>query len=294
MSRRPVFLMTDPTHFDVSYTINPWMKPDSWAADPDARGRANRASAELEKALLDAGADVEIVPATKGLPDLVFPANAAIVLDRTVLLARFMHPQRQGEEAVFAKSFEDLAARGLVDDVITLPSGVLQEGAGDCIWDRDRHFFWVGYGQRSDKASIEVIEGVFGERTVALELASPRFYHLDTCFCPLEGGKVLYYPPAFTAEALMKIETLVDAKDRIIATDEDAAAFCVNAVNIGKRIIMAKAPKSLRTRLGQAGYALSEVDLAPFILSGGGAYCMTLRLDRTSVVAPARTPATVA
>jgi N-dimethylarginine dimethylaminohydrolase len=294
MSRRPVFLMTDPTHFDVSYTINPWMKPDSWAADPDASGRASRASADLKAALVASGADIEMVPATKGLPDLVFPANAAIVLDRTVLLASFMHPQRQGEEAVFAKSFEDLAARGLVDDVLTFPAGVLQEGAGDCIWDRDRHFFWVGYGQRSDKASIEVIESVFGEKTVALELATPRFYHLDTCFCPLEGGKILYYPPAFTAEALATIEAHIEAKDRIIATDEEAAAFCVNAVNIGKRIIMAKAPKSLRTKLEKAGYTLSEVDLAPFILSGGGAYCMTLRVDRTSVTTPARMPATVA
>jgi N-dimethylarginine dimethylaminohydrolase len=290
MSRRPLFLMTDPAHYDVSYSINPWMQPASWAANPHSGQRARRASAELKAMLAASGADVEMVPATKGVPDLVFPANAAVVLDRTVLLARFMHPERQGEEAVFAKSFADLAARGLVDEVITLPDGVLQEGAGDCIWDRDRHFFWVGFGQRSDKASIGAIEETFGERVVSLALATPRFYHLDTCFCPLEGGKVLYYPPAFTAEALATIEAHVAPKDRIIATDEEAAAFCVNAVNIGKRIVMAKAPQSLKTRLEKAGYAVSEVDLAPFILSGGGAYCMTLRLDRTSARVAARAP----
>ena len=72
---------------------------------------------------------------------------------------------------------------------------------------------------------------------------------------------------------------------RIEATAEEAAAFCVNAVNIDSKVIMAKAPESLRRTLRSRGYSLTEVDLAPFILSGGASYCMTLRLDRTSVPA---------
>ena len=67
--------------------------------------------------------------------------------------------------------------------------------------------------------------------------------------------------------------------------DAEAAAFCVNAVNLDARIVMAKAPDSLRAKLRARGYSLTEVDLSPFILSGGAAYCMTLRLDRTSVPA---------
>ena len=42
---------------------------------------------------------------------------------------------------------------------------------------------------------------------------------------------------------------------------------------------MAEAPPRLRAILTERGYRVSEVDLAPFILSGGGAFCMTLRLD---------------
>jgi N-dimethylarginine dimethylaminohydrolase len=212
----------------------------------------------------------------------VFPANAAVVLDGKVLVARFLCAERQGEEAVFRAAFEGLRARGIVNEVVELPQGVLQEGAGDAIWDIDRDFFWVGYGQRSTQSSIAVIETTFGQPTVALELASPRFYHLDTCFCPLSGGKVLYYPPAFTVEALATIRANVAPEDRIEATPDEAGAFCVNAVNIGRTIIMAKAPESLRIKVAAHGYTLREVDLAPFILSGGGAYCMTLRLDRTS------------
>ena len=104
----------------------------------------------------------------------------------------------------------------------------------------------------------------------------------ELAFCPLSGGKLLYYPPAFTTEALATIHTHVRPEDRIEATDEDATAFCVNAVNIGRHIVMAKAPVALRRKLVALGYTVTEVDLAPFILSGGGAYCMTLRLDRES------------
>ncbi len=289
MQNQPLFLMTDTRHFGVTYQINPWMRPDAWQADPAALAAAAvECAARLRAALEQAGGRVETVPAVERLPDLVFPANAAIVLDGRALVARFRHPERQGEEAVFRAVFLDLKARGLLCEVIELPDGVLQEGAGDCIWDADRSFFWVGYGQRSTANSLPVIEDVFGQRIVGLELATDRFYHLDTCFCPLAGGKVLYYPPAFTAEALATIRTQVRPEDRIEATDEDAGAFCVNAVNIDRHIVMAKAPDSLRARLRALGYSLTEVDLAPFILSGGGAYCMTLRLDRRSDAKAAR------
>ena len=283
MREKALFLMTDARHFGVTYQINPWMRPQAWHADQAGLKSAALASAAaLRNALKSIGAGVETVPAVADLPDLVFPANAAIVLDGRVLVARFRHPERQGEEKVFRRAFLDLKDRGLVDEVIDLPKNVLQEGAGDCIWDKDRGFFWAGHGQRSTANSLPVIADTFGRPVVGLKLATDRFYHLDTCFCPLSGGRLLYYPPAFTADALAAIHDHVRPQDRIPATDEDAAAFCVNAVNIGHHIVMAKAPLALRRRLTTLAYAITEVDLSPFILSGGGAYCMTLRLDRES------------
>jgi N-dimethylarginine dimethylaminohydrolase len=280
MDERPFFLMTDPEAFEVSYRINPWMRPDVWDAGRAREARA--ASAALRGALIAAGGHVETIGAVRGLPDLVFPANAAVVLDGKVLLAAFRHPERQGEEAVFRTAFCALRRRGVVSDVHRLPEGVFQEGAGDCIWDLGRKLFWVGYGPRSSRASAAVIRRVFGLEVVSLELASERFYHLDTCFCPLAGGEVLYYPPAFTPAALATLRATLPPDMRIEASDEEAAAFCVNAVNLGEQVIMARAPASLKAKLAGRGYAVTEVDLDPFILSGGAAYCMTLRLDRTS------------
>jgi len=283
MAPRPLFLLTDPEHFEVSYRINPWMRPSAWSADSEAlRARAAAAARELKQALIEAGADVETLPGVKGLPDLVFPANAAVVLDGRVAPARFRRPERQGEEAIFRAAFEDLRRRGLVEEIVDLPEGLFQEGAGDAIWDADRALFWAGHGPRSSVEAVAAIERTFGQPVVPLALASPRFYHLDTCFCPLAGGAVLYYPFAFTPQSLEAIRARVPEGLRIEATPEEAAAFCVNAVNLGGEVIMAKAPASLKRRLTGRGYAVREVDLSPFILSGGGAYCMTLRLDRTS------------
>jgi N-dimethylarginine dimethylaminohydrolase len=277
------YLMTDPAHYAVSYRINPWMRPDLWDAEQgDLTHRAAAASRNLARALTGLGAATHWAPAAPGLPDLVFPANAAVVLDGKALLARFRCPERQGEEPEFRRAFEGLVAAGLLKEIIDLPPGCVHEGAGDGIWDCHRGLFWTGWGPRSDLAAAGAIAAAFGRPAVPLRLATDRFYHLDTCFCPLAGGEVLYYPPAFSADALSAIRERVPAGQLIEATDEEAGAFCVNAVSLGRDIVMANPPPSLRRRLLARGYRVHGVDLAPFILSGGGAFCMTLRLDLTS------------
>ena len=134
---------------------------------------------------------------------------------------------------------------------------------------------------RSTPATAELAR-FFDKKIVALELATDQFYHLDTCFCPLSGGEVLFYPPAFTPESLALIHEHVAPAQRLEASAEDAAAFCVNAVNIDRVVVMARAPDHVRGLLTERGYEVRDIDLDPFILSGGGAYCMTLRLDRVS------------
>ena len=284
---RPTLLMTDPSHYDVSYAINPWMHPEIWQSDHDAnRSRAVAASQALRNALQDAGAELIVIDGVPGLPDMVFPANAAIVLDGRALLARFRFAQRQGETTHFRASLEELRVRGLIAEIGELPDGVFQEGAGDCIWDHSRAQFWVGYGQRSTQGSVAAIRDFFGRPLVALELVDPRFYHLDTCFCVLPRGELLFYPPAFSAPDIASIRSIVPADKIIEATDDDAARFCVNAVALGETIVMADPAPSLVERLARHGYQVRGVPLAPFILSGGGAYCMTLRLDLTGTPLP--------
>ena len=285
----PRFLMCPPQHFAVTYSINPWMDPAAWAD----RGDALHASAEaqwagLHAALRQSGAALETIVPHEGLPDLVFTANAAVVLDGKALVARFRHPERQAEQPVFAAAFRALQARGLIHEVIEMPQDVALEGAGDCLWDAKRSLFWMGCGFRSDVAAAAVVQDVFAAAAcVPLELANPSYYHLDTAMCALPCGAVVYYPGAFTAAALEKIHARVGAADRIALTPEDAAHFAANAVVTGRTIVMSSCSAALRGALQARGYTVIETPLTAFQRSGGSACCLTLRLDHRSPVAQA-------
>ncbi len=275
--------MTDSSHFEVSYKINPWMTPEAWRTD-EARNRAaaRAAQSQLAKALRHVGARVTIMEGVAGLPDMVFPANAAVMLNGRAMVSRFRYHERQGEERHFFSKFMRLKERGLLLDVSRAAKGYWQEGAGDCIWDASRQLFWAGFGPRSSFEAIAAIKDYFGAPVVPLELVSGKYYHLDTCFTVLSGGEILYYPPAFSKISLAAIRDRVPAGALIEASDEDAERFAVNAVNIGREIVMAEPTQRFASILAERGYGTVPVQLAPFIMSGGGAYCMTLRLDLKS------------
>ncbi len=285
MARRdnPRILMCPPDHFAVSYSINPWMEPARWASEAAAlEAQARSEWRGLHRVLRGLGAQVELQPAEAGLPDLVFTANAAVVMDGVALLARFRHPERQGEESHDEHVFQRLGAAGIIDDVRSLPAGVRLEGAGDCVWDATRRMFWMGYGPRSDRAARAVVEDCFGIETVALELADPRFYHMDTALCPLSGGEVLYVPFAFTAGGLSEIHARVAPADRIAVGSEDAALLAANAVCIGRDIVLSDCSARLGAALAERGYRVHRTPLGAFNRSGGSAFCLTLRLDHRS------------
>ncbi|MFZ0846917.1 MAG: arginine deiminase-related protein, partial [Pseudolabrys sp.] len=230
---------------------------------------------------------VETVEPEPGLPDLVFTANAAVVLDGKAVLARFHHAERQREQPAYAAGFRALQARGLIDEVVELPAGVTLEGAGDCIWDRKRGQFWIGSGFRSDPAARHAIEDQFGVRCLPLTLADPNFYHLDTALCALPTGDVMYYPGAFTEASLELLHDQVEPSQRIALSEADAARFAANAVCIDKVVVMSSGSDALRRKLENRGYKVAKTPLNAFLRSGGSACCLTLRLDHHTRTAQA-------
>lgn len=280
---RPRFLMCRPTHFGVLYTINPWMKPQDWQPHQTLlAAQAQRQWVGLRRALLARGAGIELVPPAERLPDLVFTANAAVVLDGKALLARFRHAERRPEEPHYRAAFAGLEARGLIRTVQEMPDGMALEGAGDCVFDADRDLFWMGFGPRSDAAARRVVEETFGIDAVALELCDPRFYHMDTALHPLPRGEVLYVPGAFTAAGRSVIAERVAADARIEIGESDASQLAANAVCVGDTLVMSAASERLRAQLAERGYQVAVAPLGAFLRSGGSAFCLTLRLDLQS------------
>ncbi|MEL7037393.1 MAG: TIGR00300 family protein [Cyanobacteria bacterium J06592_8] len=263
------FLMCSPDHYDVDYVINPWMEGN---IHKSSRDRSVEQWQKLYHILKD-NAIVELVKPEKGWPDMVFTANAGLVLDKTVVLSRFFHKERQGEEPYFKAWFED---QGFT--VYELPKDLPFEGAGDALFDREGRYLWAGYGFRSELDSHPLIAEWLNIEVVSLRLMDERFYHLDTCFCPLTGGYLLYYPPAFDAYSNRIIEMRVPPEKRIAIEEPDAVNFACNAVNINQTVVMNKVSDNLKARLAEAGFNLIETPLTEFLKAGGAAKCLTLRV----------------
>ncbi|MGN6479302.1 dimethylarginine dimethylaminohydrolase family protein [Luteibacter sp.] len=267
----PRILMCEPTFFEVSYVINPWMT--SHVHDTTAE-RAQRQWDALRETV-QRHADVVIQPAAAGQPDMVFAANAGLVFGNSFVPSRFRYDERKGEEPHNHAYF---ARHGF--DIVELPDGIFFEGAGDALFDRGTsRRLWMGHGHRSDLEAAPALARLLDIEVLPLRLADPRFYHLDTCFCPLADGYTLYFPAAFDADSLALIERHVAPAERITVDEHDAVAFACNAVNLGRVVILNRASPDLRARLEAAGFMVIEVALDEYMKSGGAAKCLTLRLD---------------
>ncbi|WP_159790421.1 TIGR00300 family protein [Sodalinema gerasimenkoae] len=261
-------LMCPPHHYDVDYVINPWMEGNIHRS---SRDRAETQWEQLHKILKD-HATVDLVDPQKGVPDMVFTANAGLVLGDNVVLSRFYHPERQGEEPHFKKWFED---NGFT--VYELPKDLPFEGAGDALLDREGRWLWAGYGFRSELDSHPYLAKWLDIEVISLQLVDSRFYHLDTCFCPLSNGYLLYYPPAFDFYSNRLIEMRVPPEKRIIVNDDDAGNFACNAVNVGDVVVMNQVSDDLSRRLTKVGFQVIQTPLSEFLKAGGAAKCLTLR-----------------
>jgi lysine-ketoglutarate reductase/saccharopine dehydrogenase-like protein (TIGR00300 family) len=263
------FLMCAPDHYDVDYVINPWMEGN---IHKSSRDRAVEQWQKLFHVLKD-HAVVDLVKPQQGVPDMVFTANAGLVLGDTFVLSRFFHKERQGEEPFFKEWFE---SKGYT--VHELPKDLPFEGAGDALLDREGRWLWAGYGFRSELDSHPYLAKWLDIEVLSLRLMDERFYHLDTCFCPLLGGYLLYYPPAFDAYSNRVIEMRVPQEKRIAIAEADAVNFACNAVNIDSVVVMNKASDDLKGRLTSVGFQVIETPLTEFLKAGGAAKCLTLRV----------------
>lgn len=261
-------LMCAPQHYDVDYVINPWMEGNIHRS---SRDRAQDQWNQLYHILKD-HATVERIEPQPGWPDMVFTANAGLVLDKIVVLSRFFHPERQGEEPFFQKWFEN---QGFT--VHSLPKSLPFEGAGDALLDRAGGWLWAGYGFRSELDSHPYLAQWLNVEVLSLRLIDRRFYHLDTCFCPLTNGDLLYYPPAFDAYSNHLIERRIPAEKRIAVDEVDAVNFACNAVNVDQTVVMNSASDGLKQTLSQRGFTVIETPLTEFLKAGGAAKCLTLR-----------------
>jgi N-dimethylarginine dimethylaminohydrolase len=263
--------MCPPTHFAVTYAINPWMKPD----EPADAGLATRQWERLRQVYLGLGHQVHVIDPVSGLPDMVFAANGATVIDGKVLGVRFRHPERAAEAGAYLNWFR---ASGWAT---AHEPEHCNEGEGDILVAGET--ILAGYGFRSDEAAAGELAAVFGRPVVSLRLVDPRFYHLDTALCVLDASTAMYYPAAFDDAGRALLGSVFD--ELIEAKDEDAEVLGLNAVSDGYHVVLAAQATGLARQLAARGFQPVPVDVSELRKAGGGAKCCTLEL-RFPVGAP--------
>ncbi len=264
--RHPVILMCRPDYYDIEYEINPWMSRSKGA--DTARARTQWES--LQQTLCNLGVRVELIEPQPGLPDLVFTANAGLLFGKRFFSSLFRHEVRAHESPHFDRWF---AERNFT--VEHMPDGMYFEGAGDALFCGSKLF--AGYRIRSDIRGHQYIAQQIERQVLPVELVNTRFYHLDTCFCPLAPGEAIYFPDAFDAYGRKVLEKNVP--NLIPVVEAEAHRFGCNAVVVGKTVVTNTGCEQLAADLKSRGYESVQVELDEFIKSGGSAKCLTLRLD---------------
>ncbi len=272
---RPTFLMCTPQWYDVNYVINPWMAGNLHRS---TRDKAFAQWRSLHQALLKV-ADVRLLHARPGSPDMVFVAHTALVHNGVAAVSSFAHPQRQTEEAHLRTWLQEagfllwrLHARLPLKVKVThsliskaRPSGLLTASAPVC-------------------RAIVTWPEAWHTPVKSLHLIDPRFYHLDLCFAPLAGGYLLYFPGAFDPASLARIEAAYAPEKRIAVTEAEATQFACNVINIGETILMHKVSGDLAARLADFNFDVKQLDLSEFLKAGGSAKSLALRLSNVTAV----------
>jgi N-dimethylarginine dimethylaminohydrolase len=265
-STMPRILMCPPDFYGIEYEINPWMSR-SRGSEP-VRARAQWQA--LYAILVGLGVQVELMQPRPGLPDLVFTANAGLVFRDRFFSSRFRHEVRARETPFFDAWLGEHGFR-----VEHLPQETFFEGAGDALF--CGHTLFAGYRIRSDVQGHQYLGSVLGRQVLPLELVNTRFYHLDTCFCPLAPGEATYYPDAFDVYGRKVLEGHIP---RLLAVPEaEAHRFGCNAVVVGKTVVINTGCEQLAKDLQSWGYQTRATELDEFLKAGGSAKCLTLRLD---------------
>lgn len=261
--------MCRPTHFAVTYKINPWMDPGA----PYDTTLAIEQWTQLKSTYEQLGHAVELIDPLPGLPDMVFAANGGTVIDGRMLTAQFRHAERADEGPAY-RAWAEQAGFEVHD------AKHVNEGEGDLLL--VGQYLLAGTGFRTAHAAHAEAQELFGRPVITLQLVDPRFYHLDTAIAVLSHGddgkpaNIGYLPEAFSSGSQAVLRRLFP--DAIIANIADAQVLGLNAVSDGRNVVLPVQATHLAEQLLEAGYHPVGVDVSELRLAGGGPKCCTLEL----------------
>ncbi len=260
-------LLCPPDFYGIEYEINPWMSRADNAVPEIARSQWRGLLGKLESL----GCAVELLKPVEKLPDMVFTANAGIVIGNKFIRSNFRFAERRGEEPHYDEWFK---AHGY--EIVHLPKELYFEGEGDALFCGD--ILFCGYRFRSDIRSHQHLGEILKCLVISVELVEDRFYHLDTCFCPLPGGAAIWYPGAFDSYGRSAIRQHLN--DLIEVAAEEATHFACNAIVVGQDIVLPEETPRLAAELNRRGFRTHPLPMTQFLKAGGACKCLSLLLPQ--------------
>ncbi|HMQ11399.1 MAG TPA: arginine deiminase-related protein [Oligoflexia bacterium] len=268
-------IMCPPTYFKIIDVKNIHMQGQIGNVDHD---KALAQWNAMKQAVIDEGYVVYEIDPVENLEDMVFAANPAFVGrnsqgEKIVLLSNMKHASRKKEVSSYAQWFEEHGYQ-----VKNLPNADYNfEGNGDALWHPQKHLIWGGYGFRTEWEVYDEISKIYDAPVCRVNLQKPHFYHLDTCFCPLNSESILYYPEAFDQAGIDLIKYYF--KDPIeVDQDEAQQNFACNSMVLGKSVFIQKGSPKTVAALKERNFKVIELDTSEFMKSGGSVFCMKLQV----------------
>lgn len=225
--------------------------------------------------------EVLIVDGVEECEDMVFCANQSFPWvmwngEKIVVMSNMMHESRQTEVIYFEDFYKDQGYK-----IFNMQSRYHFEGMGDLIAHPGKKLLYGGYGFRTERNAYDEVCRMLDAPIITLELVNENFYHLDTCFLPLNNTEVIIAPEAFSFDALEIIRKMFEGVYEI-PMEEALAGFAANAHMIyqpkkskSAAIIQRGNPVTLNL-LQQCATHVIETDTSEFMKSGGSVFCMKM------------------
>lgn len=266
-------LMCAPDFYTVRDVKNPFMNPEAGID----RAAAARQWAALRDAFAQLGVAPQLVEPAPDCEDMVFTANQVFAGSgarhaRFVVPSRMRYASRQREVPHVVAWFE---RRGYAVVDLALGGDAFLEGHGDLLAQPDRGLVWAGFGFRSSAEGVRrFADAMHAEdvRVAPLQLVDPTFYHLDTCFMPLNAEAALVYPGAFDAQSLDLLRRTLPRLHEI--TRDDAFQFVCNGAVANGHFVVGHVPPALAEILAAEKLAPICVDVSEFEKGGGSVFCL--------------------
>ncbi len=257
--------MCRPVHFAVEYAINAWMTPGvAWTPPwPSGSGRA------CATPTARSGHEVHELEPVPGLPDMVFAANGAFVVDGIAVGARFRTPSGPARPRRTPPGCRATASARCT------PTADVHEGEGDLTVVGD--LVLAGTGFRTQRGAHAEIQERTGRPVVGLDLVDPRFYHLDTALFPLDDTTVAWFPGAFSPGSRAVLRRLFPdggrgRRGRRPGARPELGQRRPPRGHAGRR------HRALADRLAARGFVPVPVELGELLKGGGGPKCCTSEL----------------